>query len=135
VLTASEPGAERAADGNLATAWQAPSGSFLRVDLGRVQVVSGVVLRLGPRILDYPRLYTVLGSDDGATWREIGGEVPAPPPLASYRRDHRDVEMVLAVRPGRARLLEIRVAAYSPGAYARNRWAVHELQVLVAPKA
>jgi hypothetical protein len=132
-LTASEPGAERAADGDLASAWQAPSGSFLRVDLGHAMPVTAVVVRLGPRLVDYPHAYTVLASEDGMAWTPIGGEAPALPPFAAYRRNHRDVDMPLRVDARRTRFLEIRVPPYPRFGFTRNRWAVHELRILVAP--
>lgn len=136
-LRGSGPGAAAAADGDLATHWTPPAGeqdSFLRVDLGAVQTVTGVKLRLGAHGLEFPRAYTVWGSSDGENWESLGGERKTAPPFASYRRNHRDVEMPLLVRPVRTRHLEIRVPARpAPYRMAFSRplpnWGVHELEV------
>jgi hypothetical protein len=139
-LEGSDPGAELAADGDLATEWTGRSDaheSFLRVDLGSEEEVTAVGLGLGPHIREYPRAYRVLASRDGTSWETIGEEHPTLPPLASYRRDHLAIEVPLAVRPTTARWLEIRVPFESPADFSvwglsPGYWAVHELHVRAA---
>src|SRR5262249_11088408 len=111
-LSGSDPGAARAADGDLATHWVASTPereTALRIDLRAEHVVPAVPLRMGAHATEYPRSYSVWASRDGASWTELGGAPATLPPFASYRRDHRNVEVPLAMEPGTARYLEIRV--------------------------
>lgn len=75
VASASDnPGeAAKAIDGNPLSAWtsvqnQRP-GMWFKIDLGQVQVVSGVSMVSPDK--DFPRGYALESSLDGATWREI----------------------------------------------------------------
>lgn len=134
VLEGSSSGASRAADGDLATHWTTSvdgRDSVLRIDLGEVDTIGGVTLRMGAHAVEYPRGYTVWASDDGATWRQLGGAPITLPPFASYRRDHRDVEVPLQMSPGRARYLEIRVPARLAWTLPPS-WGVHELRVFAS---
>jgi hypothetical protein len=140
-VTATDPGAERAADGDLTTHWQPPPGSrdsALRIDLDADYRVTGITLRFGPHVLEFPRRYTVRASRDGVTWVTIGDQPNVEPPWASYRRDHRDVELRLRLRAVVARHVEIRVpAAATPPRLALTaplpNWGVHELRVYAVP--
>lgn len=136
-LEGSTPGAMLAADGDLATHWTPEPGareSFLRVELPSRAWITGITLRLGPHILEFPRGYTIWVSDDALTWKQIGGETGTVPPLASYRHDHLDVELPLRIDAAPARFVEIRVPARSaPFRLWSNRpapsWGVHELRI------
>jgi hypothetical protein len=136
-LEGSAPGADAAADGDLTTHWMArvdASDSYLRIDLGAEEIVTDLTLRLGPHVLEYPRQYRVLSSREGEDWDLAGSANLTPPPFASYRRDHRDVEVPLQISTTRARYLEIRVPQRSM-IRAPAVWGVHELQVHVEPNA
>lgn len=137
---ATTPGAEHAIDGDVRTHWTASSASEdaeLRVDLGAEARVTAVVLDLGLHVLEYPRAYEVRASPDGVTWTTIGSESPATPPFASYRRDHRHVEMRLRVDATTTRWLAVRVARYPPDfwVYGNGTWGIHELRVFGEPAA
>jgi hypothetical protein len=135
VLTGSSAGASRAADGDLATHWTTSvdgRDSVLRIDLGTVEAVGGVTLRMGAHAVEYPRTYSIWASEDGSTWRQLGGAPVTLPPFASYRRAHRDVEVPLQMNPGRARYLEIRVPARIAWTLPAS-WGVHEVQVFAPP--
>ena len=133
-IEASTPGVERTIDGDLGTHWQANSlktDATLRLDLGREVELAGIVLELGPHLLEYPRRYEVRASNDALAWTTIGAESPTIPPFASYRRDHRHLALRLRIAPARARWIELVVAAYPVNAwsYTNGRWGIHELQV------
>jgi hypothetical protein len=141
-LEGSAPGVERAADGDAGTHWTPDPGaraSFLRIALPSRTRITELRLRLGAHVLEFPRSYTVWASDDGVTWRQIGGEVETMPPFVSYRRDHLDIELALRVRPAWTRYLEIRVpAAPAPfhlwASLPVPNWGVHELRVFAAER-
>jgi F5/8 type C domain len=129
-LSGSAPGAERAADGSLASHWttQRRQESFLRVDLGEVRTVTGLVLGLGSHVLEYPPRHEIRASRDGVAWEVVVPDTPTLPPFSSYRRDRRRVEVPLALPTVRARYLEIRVPPRkAPGP--DFVWGVHELTV------
>jgi hypothetical protein len=136
-LEASDPGATLAVDGDLATHWTAATfdrPTFLRVDLGREERVTGVRLRLAMHLREYPHAWEAWGSTDGAAWTRLGGEALTPPPFASYRRDHRAIEVDLPMPPAGVRWLEIRVPPEKTFAvfdrHGQGTWGVHELEVL-----
>jgi hypothetical protein len=134
-LTGSAPGAELAADGDTTTHWQdwiADRESFLRVDFGREEMVTGVTLWLGAHFREYPERYHLRASLDGTKWFRVGGARHTRPPLASYRRDHLDLEVPLPMRPVPARHLELLVPRAGPMGTAF--WGVHELQIFVRPE-
>ena len=131
VLTGSSAGASQAADGDLATHWTTSvdgRDSVLRVDLGAVEPIGAVTLRMGAHAVEYPRTYSVWASEDGTTWQQLGGAPVTLPPFASYRRAHRDVEVPLQMSPGRGRYLEIRVPARIAWTLPAS-WGVHEVRV------
>jgi F5/8 type C domain len=133
VLSGSDPGAALAADGDIATHWLASTperDTALRIDLGEEHAIAGVTLRVGAHALEYPRSYALWGSRDGDAWTQLGGAPITLPPFASYRRDHRDVEVPLRMEPGTARYLEIRVPPRL-GWVQPSTWGVHELRVFV----
>jgi hypothetical protein len=142
-VSASAPGAELAADGDLRTHWQPPPSSgdsALRIELDAPSWITGVTLRFGPHVLDFPRRYSVWASLDGASWARIGEEPRVAPPWTSYRRDHRDIELALRFRPVAARWVEIRVPAGAtpprhPLTAPLANWGVHELRVYARPPA
>jgi len=136
-LEGSDPGAELAVDGDLGTHWVAQAierPTFLRVDLRAQSRVTGVRLRLGLHFREYPQAWEVWGSRDGTDWTRLGGRSPTMPPFASYRRDHRAVELDLPLVAADVRYLEIRVPAQNAmvffASHGTGTWGVHELVVL-----
>jgi hypothetical protein len=136
-LEGSDPDVAHVADGDLATHWTTATfdrPTFLRVDLGREIHVSGVRLRVGVHLREYPHAWELWGSSDGTTWRRLGGEQPTAPPFASYRSDHRAIEIDLLVPPAEVRQLELRVPKESTfvvfDGHSLGYWGVHELDVL-----
>lgn len=136
-LEGSDPGADAAVDGDLATHWITRTigrPTFLRVDLGAPQVVTGIRLRLGPHLREYPHAWEVWGSPDGVAWEQLGGERPTQPPFTSYRRDHRAIELDLPMRQTSVRALEIRVPLQNDFVHfvghGTGTWGIHELAIL-----
>ncbi len=135
-LEGSDPGAERAADGDLATHWTAKTfgrATFLRVDLGAEHRVTGVRLALGPHLREFPWSWEAWGSRDGSTWQRLGGERLTHPPFASYQRDHRAIVLDLGLIETDVRLIELRVPLEQPLAvftsHGDGTWGVHEISV------
>jgi len=136
-LEGSDPGAAAAIDDDLGTHWLTQTigrPTFLRIDLGRAQMVNGIRLQLGPHIREYPHAWEVWGSRDGTAWERLNGERPTQPPFASYRRDHRAVDLDLPFGSTEERLLEIRVPPENAfvffGGHGTGAWGVHEIAVL-----
>jgi hypothetical protein len=135
-LEGSDPGAERAADGDVGTHWTAATlgrPTSLRVDLGDEHAVTGLRLELGPHIREYPHAWEAWGSRDATTWERLGGERPTTPPFASYRRDHRAIVLDLPLQTTRVRWVELRVPLQQPitlfTEHGDGTWGVHELAV------
>jgi hypothetical protein len=137
-LDGSDPGVERAVDGDPTTHWTTATydrPTFLRIDLGRDARVTGVRLRLGLHYREYPFAWEAWGSTDGTHWERLGGQGrEMPPPFAAYVRDHRAVDVDLAFPPATVRMLELRVPPERTfGAFDSHglgAWGVHELEVL-----
>jgi hypothetical protein len=76
----------------------------------------------------------VWGSRDGTAWERRGGERPTFPPFASYRRDHRAIELDLPLAAADLRFVEIRVPPQNEfivfDQHSAGTWGVHELVVL-----
>jgi hypothetical protein len=84
-----------------------PEPERLTVDLGRPALVTGVDVVLGYHFRDYLMSYKIEASLDGTTWRTIGKEFPALPPLKSYRADWRQVVQQIRFPPALARFIRI----------------------------
>jgi hypothetical protein len=135
-LAGSDPGVERAVDGDLATHWTAKTfdrPSFLRVDLGAEHRVTGVRIALGPHIPEFPHEWEAWGWRVGGTWEQLGGERVTHPPFASYLRDHRAIVLDLRLRESTVRFLELRVPPESPlalfASHGDGTWGIHELAI------
>jgi 4-amino-4-deoxy-L-arabinose transferase-like glycosyltransferase len=125
--------ARRAIDGKLQTRWSsgAPQvrGMLFRVDLGRLEKVTRLRIRLGNSYRDYPRGMEVYFSQDGRLWSQAAllneplywdGEC-----LLKYRNPG---ETDIIFREVQARFIEIRQTETHPIFY----WSIHELE-LFAP--
>lgn len=143
-LAGSDPGVERAVDGDVATHWTAKTidrPTFLRVDLGEEHRVSGVRIALGPHVREFPHRWEAWGWRVGGTWEQLGGERVTHPPFASYLRDHRAIVLDLRLREATVRFLELRVPPESPlalfASHGDGTWGIHELAIYArdAPQA
>ena len=139
-LRGSDPGAERAADGDLGTHWTAKTfnrETFLSVDLGADRRVTGVRLALGPHIREYPHAWDAWGWRFGAGWKRLGGEHITRPPFASYQRDHRDIVLDWPLLETDVRVLVIKVPPESPlavfASHGDGTWGAHEISVYARP--
>jgi hypothetical protein len=140
-LEGSDPGAERAADGDVGTHWTAKTfgrPTFLRVDLGGEHRVTGIRLALGPHFREFPYTWEAWGSRDGSSWQRLGGERLTRPPFASYLADHRAIVLDLSLIETDVRMLELRVPSEHPVAVFASHddgtWGVHELLVYARPE-
>ncbi len=143
-LEGSDPGVERAVDGDVATHWTAKTfdrPSFLRVDLGAEHRVTGVRIALGPHIREFPHAWEAWGSRVDGPSEQLGGERVTHPPFASYLRDHRAIVLDLRLREAVVRFLELRVPPESPlalfASHGDGTWGIHELAIYAndAPRA
>jgi hypothetical protein len=110
-------GQEAVADGSLATHWRVSfptAADAIEVEFEGVWSITGVELELGPHLRSYPRDWVVRGSLKEGKWRRFGHAYDAPPPIRSYRADHRRVTMPLEIRMGAVRWLSVS-PEWSPG--------------------
>ena len=128
--------ASRAIDGNLKTRWSSGTpqvpGILFRVDLGRLEKVNRLRLRLGNSHDDYPRGMEIYFSRDGRIWDKA---VLINEPL------YWDGERLLKYRiPGetdiifrevQARFVEIRQTETHPKYY----WSIHEIELFSRPSS
>jgi hypothetical protein len=134
-LAGSDPGVERAIDGDLATHWTTKTfgrPTFLRIDLGAEPRVTGVRLALGPHIREFPHAWEAWGWRIGGSWERLGGERITRPPFASYLRDHRAIVLDLPLLETDARFIELRVPLEPLALFASHgdgTWGIHELMV------
>jgi hypothetical protein len=112
--------AMRAIDGNLASRWDSAApqkpGMWFRLDLGRVAMVSGVVLDTRNSPGDFPRGLSLLGSADGKTYlRLAASKLPSAAALSVYQFPETRLRFLKLVHDG-------------PEA-PRNYWSIHEISV------
>ncbi len=119
--------APRAVDGDMKTRWstefQKPGDEFL-LDLGKVRNVSGLRLKLGPSLFDYPRGCRVEVSSDGLTWTEaVRLETPLLPIREYLRANDISYGIVFSRRP--ARFIRIVLTSGSPEYF----WSIYEVEI------
>jgi len=116
-------------DGNLATRWftktNQQGGEEVVIDLGSVQSVSAVEMKLGFFGYGHPRTLVVELSADRSSWAEVWrgrGEAAA---IAGGFRSPNEMPMVLPFGDHQARFIRMRLI--SPG---EATWSIAELRVL-----
>ena len=121
-----------AIDGNHSTRWstltkQEP-GMFYQVDLGEPCSVGGLSLFLGNSLNDFPRGLKIMVSPDAADWREIRATT-----FAEYAWRHGRLIRRNTYRFPPAAIRHLKLV--QTGADPLYWWSIHELGVLVSPKA
>ncbi|MCU0578607.1 MAG: discoidin domain-containing protein [Desulfobacterota bacterium] len=121
----------QAIDGKLDTRWttlrpQAP-GMAVRLDLGRLESVRGIILKLGASLRDYPRDLRVLASADGESWLEPQTRWSAELYWAGTRLFQMRGDQVVYTFPSfPCRYLKLEQRGADPTFY----WSIHELEVI-----
>lgn len=117
-------------DDDLLTRWHAgrqqEPEDWMKVDLGRRQIVTGVQLFIGGYTGDFPRELVVQSSPDGETWSEVWRGRGAPLAMAGALRDPQLVPVSVQLPEHETRYLRFVQMGRDPIAY----WTVAELRVL-----
>jgi len=120
--------ASRAIDGDMLTRWssafQKPGDEFI-LDLGEVRDVSGLRLKLGPSLFDYPRGCRVEVSLDGLAWAGAASLVTPVLPIREYLRAN-DISYGITFPRRPARFVRLVLTAVSSDYY----WSIYEVEVL-----
>ena len=117
-----------AIDGKISTGWRIGSqrkGDYFKLDLGSIQKIRGLSLRLGKKVSDYPRNYSIQISRDGIRWKKVAQGREVLLPLRAYLKP-RDVSLEVIFPPHEARHVKIAITR----ANKKNGWSIAELDVL-----
>jgi hypothetical protein len=129
-------GQDAIADGRLDTHWvveDPDDPNVVRIEFDGVWSLTGVVLELGPHLLEYPRGWLLRGGLHKLKPRRMARDPHAVPPLRSYRRDHRHVRVVIPVDPPQGvRAIELRRIGH-PGPFGIHEITLHGTRIGTPP--
>ncbi|MFH1175812.1 MAG: discoidin domain-containing protein [Acidobacteriota bacterium] len=117
-----------AIDGDMATRWDTgPQRRGMRffLDLGQQAEITGIRLRLGGSVRDYPRGCQLEMSADGTSWRVVAQDPRAELPITAYLRPT-DLAYELSFPPARGRYLRLTNLNDDKVFY----WSIHEIEVV-----
>lgn len=115
-----------AVDAKLCTEWKSDSqneGDYFELDLGKVQKIRGISLRIGQKPLEYPRSYKVQVSADGIHCKKIAQAHNSLLPLKAFLRP-RDIYLDIVFPAENPRYLRIIITRKN-----KNPWSLAELEV------
>jgi hypothetical protein len=99
----------------------------VRLDLGRLESVGGIILRLGASLRDYPRDLHILVSADGESWLEPQTHWSAELYWAGNRLFQMRGDQVVYTFPSLpCRYLKLEQRGDDPTYY----WSIHELELI-----
>jgi hypothetical protein len=120
-----------AIDGDLETRWTSgprQAATTFSLDLGRIEAVSGLRLRLGTSRSDHPRGYRVEASRDGLSWSVVAEDRRTSLPITAFLTPT-DLSLDIVLPATECRHLRITDLDEDPAAF----WSIHEIEVLAAP--
>jgi len=120
--------AMKAIDDRLLTRWDSGGnqrkGQFFVLELGRSEILSGLRLRIGSSVQDYPRAFRVELSGDGQEWRTVASSDKTVLSILSFL-DPKNLGLEVTFPAQEARFVRINNDGQDDVYY----WSIHELEV------
>jgi len=114
-------------DEDMSTRWESgpqKKGVFFELDLGRLYSIRGISLKLGKKVLDYPRGYRLQLSKDNLNWTTVAEEEKFTLPLTAFLKS-RDISFDLVFPYHKTRYIKI----INTGEHKAYYWSIYEIEV------
>lgn len=115
-------------DGKVDTRWNSGpqnGNEAITLDLGSTRFVDGLILMIGPHMLDYPRILVIESSDDRLEWTTRWQGSSAAAMFAAVVRHPKQTPLTFGLPHFQARWLRLRQLGHDPV----NYWSIVELSV------
>jgi len=116
-----------AIDRNMSTRWNSgpqKKGVYFELDLGRLYLIRGLALKLGPKYSDYPRGYQLELSQDKIKWVTVASQEKTSLPLTAFIKGA-DISFNIPFEPAWARYIKITTTREDKAHY----WSIYEIEV------
>jgi len=119
-------------DGDVRTCWTTARpqelGEYFMLDFGEVLAVRGIAISYGKYIRHYPRGYSLWGSEDGKSWKELRSEAMSVPPVRAAIEQPLNPRDVIPFETTPIRYLRITLTSSDPSL----GWAIPEIDAITA---